>query len=132
MTWEILTARHVPAGMENFTAADDRGWKIIQWVIDDSDYYVLLLAGRYGSIDEPTGKSWTQLEYEYARERGIPILAFIREATAITADKMERDAERRGKIEAFIQQVTSTHLVKWWQTKEELVSMVSAALRNQI
>jgi hypothetical protein len=44
VTWAILTARHIPVGMEAFTATDDRGWQTIKSVIDRSDYYVLILA----------------------------------------------------------------------------------------
>jgi Domain of unknown function (DUF4062) len=52
VTWEILKAGHVPVGMENFSAYDDRGWKVINRTLETSDYYVLILAGRYGSSDE--------------------------------------------------------------------------------
>jgi hypothetical protein len=61
VTWAVLSARHIPAGMENFTATDDRGWQTIRSVIDRSDYYVLLIAGRYGSVTGD-GKSWTEKE----------------------------------------------------------------------
>jgi Domain of unknown function (DUF4062) len=75
VTVEILKARHIPAGMENFSASDDRGWKVIEKTIDVTDYYVLLIAGRYGSVDPATGVSWTEREYDYARARGVPVLA---------------------------------------------------------
>jgi hypothetical protein len=73
VTWIVLSARHIPAGMENFTATDDRGWQTIKSVIDRSDYYVLILAGRYGSVDSD-GQSWTEKEYQYATSKGIPVL----------------------------------------------------------
>lgn len=38
VTWEILKANHIPVGMEDFPATDDRGWRIIQRTIDHSDY----------------------------------------------------------------------------------------------
>lgn len=68
--WQVLRARHIPAGMEWFTATDDRGWEIIQRVIDQTDYYVIVLGGRYGSIDESLDMSWTEREYRYALDRG--------------------------------------------------------------
>ena len=40
--------------------------KTIQKCIDESDVYMLIVGGRYGSIDEECVKSYTQLEYEYA------------------------------------------------------------------
>src|SRR4051812_29018224 len=75
IAWAILKLRFIPAGMESFTAKSERGWKTIQRAIDDSDYYVLILAGRYGSIDSEWQQSWTHHEYDYAISKGIPVLA---------------------------------------------------------
>ncbi|MBN1205806.1 MAG: DUF4062 domain-containing protein [Myxococcaceae bacterium] len=132
VVWAILQARHIPVGMENFTATDERGWKTITRVIDDTDYYVLLLAGMYGTIDPTTNKSWTQREYEYAREKGIPVLAFIRDRSAITGDKMETDPQKAELLQKFIMQVQGSHLCKHWKSIEELPGAVALALRNKI
>lgn len=131
VAWEILKARHIPAGMENFPATDDRGWRIIQRTIDDSDYYVLIVGGRYGSIDAETGLSWTEREYDYARERGLPVLSFIREARAITADKEDHD-DRRPKLLAFKGRLCANHFCKSWQTADDLKAEVAAALGRAI
>lgn len=50
--WEVLKCGHVPVGMENFSASDDRGWETISRTIDESDYYIVIVAGRYGSVCE--------------------------------------------------------------------------------
>src|SRR5258708_1629673 len=85
---ELLKADFTPVGMENFSASDDRGWETITRTIDLSDYYVLIVAGRYGSVDKAKQKSWTELEYEYAREKDIPVLAFLRELGSIAGDQL--------------------------------------------
>lgn len=131
VTWAVLSARHIPAGMENFTATDDRGWKTILSVIDRSDYYVLILAGRYGSLDTD-GKSWTEKEYEHAVSRNIPVLVFMRSKHSITADKMEDDPAQREKLDNFKRRVRDRHLCKEWTTAEELVGQVMNALSNHI
>jgi hypothetical protein len=113
VTWAILSARHIPAGMENFTATDDRGWETIKSVIDRSDYYVLILAGRYGSVYR-RGKSWTEKEYEYAVLRNIPVLAFIRAKRSIRADAMDEDSGLRAKLEGFKRKVRDRHLCREW------------------
>ena len=46
----ILDLYHLPVGMEMFSAADDEQWKIIQRQIDESDYYVVVVAHKYGSM----------------------------------------------------------------------------------
>ncbi|EIQ1514512.1 DUF4062 domain-containing protein [Vibrio parahaemolyticus] len=46
----ILEMGHIPVGMEMFSAADEEQWKIIQRQIDESDYYVVIAAHKYGSL----------------------------------------------------------------------------------
>jgi len=70
----ILKAGHIPAGMELFTAADRSQMDIIKNWIDESDVYMLILGGRYGSIEPTTGKSYTELEYDYAVQQGKALL----------------------------------------------------------
>lgn len=48
-----------------------------QRVERDTDVLVLVIGGRYGSIDSRTAKSVTNLEYLTARAKGIPIYAFV-------------------------------------------------------
>ncbi|UHM90785.1 DUF4062 domain-containing protein [Rahnella victoriana] len=62
----ILTLGHIPAGMELFTANDKSQWETIERWINESDAYMLILGGRYGSIDEATGISYTEKEFNYA------------------------------------------------------------------
>ena len=73
----ILKADHIPAGMELFKAGNDSQLTTIKKWIDNSDIYMLILGGRYGSIEEKTGKSYTHLEYDYALTRGIPVFAVV-------------------------------------------------------
>jgi Domain of unknown function (DUF4062) len=73
----ILNAGHIPAGMELFTAGDESQWTIIKRWIEESDVYMLLLGGRYGSIEPNSGKSYTHLEYDYAVELKKPLFAIV-------------------------------------------------------
>lgn len=72
----ILDAGHIPAGMELFKAGNSQLETIYRW-IDDSDVYLLILGGRYGSIDKASKLSYTHLEYEYALSKGIPAFAIV-------------------------------------------------------
>ncbi|PCS18553.1 hypothetical protein RU89_GL000126 [Lactococcus cremoris] len=38
---------------------------------------MLILGGRYGSVEEKSQKSYTRLEYEYAISKGIPIFSVV-------------------------------------------------------
>lgn len=46
-------------------------------VLRDADILVLVIGRRYGSLDDQSAKSVTNLEYLTAREKGIPIYAFV-------------------------------------------------------
>ncbi|WP_437687423.1 DUF4062 domain-containing protein [Sorangium sp. So ce176] len=132
VTWAILNARHVPAGMENFTATNDRGWETIQRVIDTSDYYIVIIAGMYGSIDPTTGISWTEREYRYAIDKNIPVLAFIRRDSAVTQNLAERNPDNTQKLAEFKKKLRDNHLVRDWSQDSDLVHAVVESLRNHI
>lgn len=71
----LLELDCIPAGMELFPASSEDQWSLIKRVIDDCDYYLLIIAGRYGSTNDK-GISYTQMEFEYALSTGKPIIAF--------------------------------------------------------
>ena len=71
----ILKMGHIPIGMEMFNASDDEQWRIIEAHIRQSDYYVVVIAHRYGSTT-PDGTSYTEKEYDFALKNGVPILGF--------------------------------------------------------
>jgi hypothetical protein len=73
----VLKAGHIPAGMELFTAGDESQMKVIRRWIDESDIFMLILGARYGSIEPTTGKSYVELELDYAIETNTPFFAVI-------------------------------------------------------
>lgn len=81
----ILDAGHIPAGMELFAASDKAQMDVIKGWIDESDIFMLILGGRYGSIEPESAKSYIQLEYEYAVAKGKPFFALYMTDAAINA-----------------------------------------------
>jgi hypothetical protein len=73
----ILEAGHIPAGMELFTSGDESQLEVIKQWIDASDVYLLILGGRYGSVEENSQKSYTHIEYEYAMSLKKPLFACV-------------------------------------------------------
>jgi len=59
----LLELDCMPAGMELFPAASEEAWEWIKRVISESDYYVVVLGGRYGTLSERTKISYTEMEY---------------------------------------------------------------------
>lgn len=87
----ILKAGHIPAGMELFTAGDKSQMETIKRWIDESDIYMLILGGRYGSLEPTTSLSYTELEYDYAVEKEKPLFAVV-----ITEDALDKKVKANG------------------------------------
>src|SRR5258708_3128439 len=128
----IIEMDCIPAGMELFPAADEEQFQFIKRVIDDCDYYLLIIGGRYGSIDE-TGISYTEKEYEYAVSIGLKVIALINEnPDEIPLGKSEKDPILRQRIEAFKKKVSTGRLVRFWKSADELPAHVALSLANAI
>lgn len=96
----LLTKGFIPVGMELFHSAPVSQWDVITQMIDECDYYLLVIGGCYGSIDEEEGISYTEKEYNYACEHGIPVIAFLpKNPDNITAGKMDKeDREKKQEL----------------------------------
>lgn len=106
-TQAILETENFPSGMELFPASDDSQWELIKRVIQESDYYVVIVGGHYGSLG-PMGISYTEMEYDYALETGIPILGFVKDnIDEIPAKYSEKDQDRLNKLLSFREKVKS-------------------------
>lgn len=127
--WELDC---IPTGMEAFVASNESQWVVIQRVIDECDYYVLILGGRYGSVTDE-GVSYTEKEYQYARSIGLPVLAFThKDPGQIAASKTDLLPEARLKLDAFRKHVRDHYPVKEWTTPSELGGFVSRSLVREI
>ncbi|WP_162798328.1 DUF4062 domain-containing protein [Sulfitobacter sp. SK011] len=128
----IIRAGHFPVGMEAFPAADDDQFEFIKAIIRECDYYVVIIAGRYGSI-AADGLSYTEKEFDFALANEIPILGFIvSDAAAISLGKSEKKDSGRRKLENFISKVRTGRLVKPWKSVDGLRAVVREALDNAI
>ena len=131
----ILSMYQFPIGMEMFSAADEEQWEIIKDTIDSSDYYVLIIGKRYGSVIEDgpdKGISYTEKEYRYAKSIGLPILAYIKNERTITADKVDNDPKKLERLHSFIKDVTTGREVKWFSTTDQLGTEVTLSLHKEM
>ena len=118
---------HIPVGMELFSAADDEQWMIIQRQIDEADYYVVIVANKYGSVTS-NGISYTEKEYDYATEVGVPALGFVLHKDAPwPTDKAEASIKERKSLDEFKKKIKS-RMVDFWSNKDDLHAKVSIAL----
>jgi hypothetical protein len=114
--------------MELFPSTDEETWEFIKRQIDDSDYYLVVIAGRYGSLASD-GLSFTEKEYDYARETKKPVLAFVHaDRSKIVAGKTELEPGSRAKLDEFIRKVKEKPLVSSYLTAHELGALVLASI----
>lgn len=123
----LLELDCIPAGMELFPATDDDQWSLIRRVIDECDYYIVIIGGRYGSIG-PQGISYTEQEYRYALQAGKPIIAFLHKTPLnIPVGKTESKVESQTLLVEF-RNLVQKKVCKYWETPTELGSAVSRSL----
>ena len=128
----ILMAGHIPAGMELFTSGDESQMEVIKQWIQESDVFLLILGGKYGSVEPTSNKSYTQLEYEYAVSLGKPLFACV-----ITEPALENNVKTLGsaamettysrELSEFRELVLSK-MVKFWEDCKDIKIVVGETL----
>lgn len=130
----ILRAGHIPAGMELFAAGDESQLETIRRWIDDSDVFMLIIGGRYGSIEPKSGKSYIELEYEYAAENKKPLFAAVisdqyLEAKVKSVGSSAIETVYGTQIKTFRETVTSK-ICRFFSDVNELKVIVFESLAN--
>ncbi|MCZ2819734.1 DUF4062 domain-containing protein [Modestobacter sp. VKM Ac-2977] len=133
VTEQLLRSRCIPSGMELFTASGRPPWDVITSAIETTDYMVLILGGRYGSVGDD-GRSFTEREYDEAQSRGIPVLAFLHE----DVDSLPRrnvdvgeEGESLAKLRAKVSD-SERQTVQFWSDARDLAQKVGTAIREAI
>lgn len=126
----LLNAKYIPAGMEMFSASNDEQFKYIKKIIDDCDYYVLIIGARYGTINSNSGISFTEQEYDYAISKKIPVLVFLHD-NPYDLPHEKRDDENRDLLEKFRNKASKNRLCKYWNSTLDLVSNIIISLVDE-
>lgn len=120
---------HFPVGMEIFPASDQTQWDYITSIIDQSDFYILILGGCYGSLDAD-GKGFTEKEYLYAVEQNLHVLVlFQNEIEELPAEKRDDDLKR---VNAFRSLAMQSRLARSWTDESDLIAGVIISLQKAI
>ena len=118
----LLRANCFPSGMELFPPADEEQFNYIKERIQESDYYVIISAGRYGTIHPDTGVSYTEMEYDYAVSIGKPIIRLLHKDPfrLLVGELIEQGDHAISKLRAFRHKLMERRLVNFWTTHDEL------------
>lgn len=122
----------IPSVMELFPSIDDEQWEFIKKVIDDCDYYLLIIGGRYGS-PSPEGINYTEKEFDYAVKKGIKVIALLHgEPDSLPVSKTDKNPDFYEKLKQFRAKVETGRLVKYWKETEEIAGIVALSLQKTI
>lgn len=129
----LLESNCIPAGMELFPASNKTSWEIIKRVISESDYYLLIIAGRYGSMGtDDSGKrvGYTEMEYDYAKSINKPTIVFINEDTDnMLASKVESTKIGKSRLKKFKNKIKDSHAqISFWKNSGELISKIKTSI----
>ncbi len=125
----LLMADCIPAGMEAFVATDLEQFEVIKKVIDYCDYYVLIIGKRYGSISPETDISYTEMEYDYAISKGIPVLVFaLDESVELPKEKVDSDPLQLVKLKKFREKAMTNRMATIWHTPDELTGHLAISI----
>ena len=116
----------MPCGLD-LNPSGISAWTAIKKLIDESDYYILLVGSRYGSLS-PSGVSYTHMEYVYAATKQKPILVLLHDSPETRpVELQEQTPEGRLKLRDF-RQLLQRGLTASWSDERSL----EMALRQQL
>lgn len=130
ITEVILNMGHFPIGMELFNADDNKQWTQIKQAIDNSDFYILVVGQRYGSLTS-RGISFTEKEYNYAKKKKIPILAFIIDDD-VKLEKAKIDFGEKAEKLTIFKNKLSKRQCSFWKNADDLALKVHQSLTSKM
>ena len=130
----VLTGmEHIPLGMEYFVSSPDSPIDVCLATVRRSQLYIVIVGMRYGSIEEGSGKSFTELEYDEAVKNKIPVLAFIiDEDQCAILPKFVDVGEKAEKLKQFKAKLNSSYLVSRFASIDNLKQLVEKSVRQAI
>ncbi len=133
----LLESKCIPAGMELFATANRKSWEIIEQDINESDFYLLVIAGMYGSLtkDQYGNRiSYTEKEYNYAISTKKPMMVFMyKDINNLPAGKVENSQAGRNRLEKFKSRIIESQIqVTFWNNTGELISKMKSSIQELI
>lgn len=129
----LLDLGCIPVGMEQFPASGMSQMDYIKKMLETCDYYILILAGRYGSIDPTDGVGYTEKEYDYAGANRIPVMSFLCDDIGkLPNEKCEKTDAGREALMRFRAKVSTSMMIKKYSSKESLQTVVAISLQQCI
>lgn len=127
----LIKRKCFPIAMEYFPAMSRKSIDYIKDAIRECDFYILIIAGRYGSSKDENGVSLTEIEFDYAQELKIPTNIYMYDGPALPSDKIEATDEGKNRLQNFIEKLRNTELgYATWTNKDNLASAVKDGIEE--
>jgi hypothetical protein len=127
---ELNRIGYIAVGMKQFPATDEEQLEYIERIIDESDYYVVIIRGKYGSLASD-GISFTEKECNYALETKKPVLAFLfKNPGQLLVDETDNNPDKARKLDAFKKQLEAKRIVKYWGDADQLVNDIKDSVND--
>lgn len=130
--WDLLEKFEVNVmGMEKFGARTGSPLDTCLAEVDVADIYIGIISFRLGSVENNSGKSYTQLEYERAYEKNKEILIYlVDEENAKVLARSIDFGERRDKLETLKKLLRERHTVATYRSSDDLVEQLERDFRR--
>lgn len=127
----LIKRKCFPIAMEYFPAMNRKSVDYIKDAIKECDFYILIVAGRYGSSRDDNGVGLTEIEFDYAQELKIPTNIYLYDGPPLPSDKIEENEEGKKRLRSFIQKLKATGLgYATWSNKDNLASEVKDGIEE--
>ncbi len=128
----LLAMGMIPTGMELYPTEQNNQWPMIQKVISECDYYIVMVGGRYGTLS-PMGLSYTHREYIYAATKKKPVLALLHEnPDSLPVHLREKAPEDQVRLRDFRELLRQKALFRYWSTPGDLQTVLKKAMPAMI
>lgn len=129
----IMKMGHIPAGMELFTATGEEQFKSIKPIIDESDYYLIILGGKYGTVIKDEEISYTEKEFNYALSVNKRIIAFVyNEPENLPINKRETKTSNMNRFNNFRKKILNNRMVYMWKNHIDLSQGILTSINNVV
>ncbi|WP_237738856.1 DUF4062 domain-containing protein [Alcanivorax hongdengensis] len=118
----------MPTGFDSSAADGNTLLPVIQRMIEESDYFILLVGGRYGTLS-PMGLSEIHREYIFAATKRKPVIALIHDNPAMLPES-RRETTREGQVrrEDFARLLENKAICYRWSTEKGLAELISKVM----
>lgn len=124
----LVRLEQIVKGMEYFGSSPKKPLEVCLETVKNCKVFVGIIGMRYGSIEEQTKKSFTQLEYEEAIKNQIPILIYILDENHPISPKFVDKAEKAVMLSDFKEILTKNHTISYFTTPEDLGKKLTSDL----